>query len=663
MPDLNSSQAEAVNTLTGPVMILAGAGTGKTRTVTYRIANMIRLGTPAAEILAVTFTNKAAAEMRERLGQLVSKDDAADATVCTFHSLCVRILREHIEHFENLPYKKNFAIFAGSDQSGLLREIIIRKGGAKEKLKPFDVLSQISKAKSLGQPLSEIPDDFIADIAIAYQNELRAQNALDFDDLLILAERLLREYAAPRLACQNKWKHLTVDEFQDTNALQLALLRQLVPPPHNLCVVGDDDQSIYGWRGAEISNILDFEQHFPNPQIIRLEHNYRSTEAILSTANQLIKNNLGRREKELKHTINGGTPIRLIGMPGDDEEAELIADEIFDQKSTEKLPWEHFAVLFRTNQQIRKVEHALREKKVPYRLLGAQSFYDKKEIRDILSYMQIVASPTTDTPLLRVINTPPRGIGQKTILLATDHSRANHQSVWESLGSPDFQEQLSAKAQNAIKVFIDQVLEVRTRIFEDTQNPGVVINEWIGQMEYADYVTRLAKTDSERDQKREAIGSVIADLTNAHSTKNKTLQKFLDDVALASDKDDDDLEKKSGATLITLHASKGLEFPRVYLVGLEQGILPHKRSIDEGTLDEERRLLYVGITRAQDQLTLTHCHSRIKYGEEAHCEPSAFHPEILADNPHIEQIDYDEIMNSEASDASLDALFSGFLKD
>ncbi|MGE9269962.1 MAG: ATP-dependent helicase, partial [Verrucomicrobiales bacterium] len=309
---LNTAQREAVSTLDGPVLILAGAGTGKTRTVTCRISNMLEVGISPESILAVTFTNKAASEMRERIAGMVGKKLAEKMTVCTFHSLCVRLLRGGIE---KLGYKKNFTICMHGDQVGIMKQLIIRKGGKEEKLKAEVVLSEISKAKNAGLPFERMQDDFMVELAIAYQNELRAQNAVDFDDLLVLAEQLLREHADVREHFRSVYRRVTVDEFQDTNGLQMRLLQQLVGEPFHVCVVGDDDQSIYGWRGAEVANILEFERFFPNPTVIRLEENYRSTHAILHTANSLIRRNAGRREKQLRATIVGGEPVRLIGMP------------------------------------------------------------------------------------------------------------------------------------------------------------------------------------------------------------------------------------------------------------------------------------------------------------------------------------------------------------
>ncbi|MEI8039369.1 MAG: UvrD-helicase domain-containing protein, partial [Verrucomicrobiota bacterium] len=634
---LNTAQRQAVAALDGPVMILAGAGTGKTRTVTCRIAHMLEKKVPASEILAVTFTNKAASEMRERIGGMVSKKAASEMTVCTFHSLCVRLLRGGID---KLGYKPNFSICSYSDQIGLMKQLLVRMGGSDEKVKPDTVLGAISKGKNMGLDPADLEDDYFANLGVAYQNELRAQNAVDFDDLLLLGERVLREHADVRDIFRKRFTRVTVDEFQDTNSLQMRLLQQLVGPPYHVCVVGDDDQSIYGWRGAEVANILEFERFFPNPKIIRLEENYRSTHAVLHTANSLIVHNRGRREKILRSTRKGGDPVRIVAMPGDDEEAEFIAEEIMAGKSAVGREWEDFAVLFRTNGQSRKLELALRERKIPYRMVGAQSFYDRREVRDVLAYAQLLVAPDADVPLLRILNAPNRGIGQSTAVLATEWSREHNQSVWQALCDPNFTYSIAAKTRHAIEAFVALIAGAKNRIDLAKDNPADVLHGVIKGIEYLPWIERACKTDSERQQRGEGIQSVI-DSLRAHAAKGKKLQSFLDDSALASEREDEDLEKKQGATLITLHASKGLEFPIVFLVGLEEGVLPHTRSVAEGTKDEERRLLYVGITRAQDHLTLTYCSTRIKYGQQTGCEPSSFICEL--DDEYLEHTTYDDI--------------------
>lgn len=653
---LNGAQREAVGALDGPVMILAGAGTGKTRTVTCRIAHMLERKIPAAEILAVTFTNKAASEMRDRIAGMVSKKAAGEMTVCTFHSLCVRLLRAGIER---LGYKKNFAICSYSDQVGLMKQLLVRKGGSDTKVKAEAVLAAISKVKNLGMdPAEELQDDYFRLLAAAYANELRAQNAVDFDDLLVLAWRMLEENEDLLDQFRDTWRRVTVDEFQDTNALQMRLLRQLVGPPYHVCVVGDDDQSIYGWRGAEIANILEFERFFPDPKVIRLEENYRSTQAILHTANSLIRHNRGRREKILRATKAGGTKVRVVAMPGDTEEAEFVAEEIQAARARPNRRWEDFAVLFRTNIQSRTLELAFRERKIPYRMVGAQSFYDRREVRDVLAYLQLLVSPESDIPLLRVLNAPSRGIGQATAVLATEWGREHHGSVWQALCDPAFTATLGAKARGAIESFIATIGSVRDRIAIAGQPPADALDGLIRDIDYLSWLERGCKTEGECEQRREGVRLVIDSLRDHHA-KGRTLQSFLDDSALASERDDD-IETQQGATLITLHASKGLEFPIVYLVGLEEGFLPHSRSVADGTKDEERRLLYVGITRAQQELTMTWCANRVKWGEQTSCTPSSFIAEL--DTEHLEISSYDDILGAEA-DADDLAEFFGSLKE
>ncbi|MFN4872651.1 MAG: ATP-dependent helicase [Akkermansiaceae bacterium] len=649
---LNHAQREAVANLDGPVMILAGAGTGKTRTVTCRIAHMLERKIPPAEILAVTFTNKAASEMRERIAGMVSKHAAEQMTVCTFHSLCVRLLRGGID---KLGYKKNFSITAYSDQVGIMKQLLVRKGGTDEKIKAETVLTEISRAKNKGIDVQDISDDYFAQLAVAYQNELRAQNAVDFDDLLVLAEQVLREHSDVRDHFRKLYTRVTVDEFQDTNSLQMRLLQQLVGPPYHVCVVGDDDQSIYGWRGAEVANILEFERFFPNPKIIRLEENYRSTQAVLHTANSLIKHNMGRREKILRATRKDGENVRIVAMPGDDEEADFIADEILGEKSAVGREWEDFAVLFRTNGQSRKLELALRDRKIPYRMVGAQSFYDRREIRDVLAYATLLVAPQNDVPLLRILNAPNRGIGQATAVLATDDSREKNRSVWDTLCDPFFTTTLGAKAANAIEEFVSLISSAKNRIDYSKEHPADVLSELLKEIDYLPWIERGCKNDSERQQRAESIHSLL-DSLRQHIDRGKKLQSFLDASALASEREDDDLEKKKGATLITLHASKGLEFPIVYLVGLEEGFLPHSRSVTEGTKDEERRLLYVGITRAQESLTLTYCNTRVKWGQKTGCQPSSFICEL--DDKHISHTSFDEIQNTEMSEDDLSNFFA-----
>jgi superfamily I DNA/RNA helicase len=648
---LNTAQAEAVETTEGPVLILAGAGTGKTRTVTFRMANLLARGVNPRNILALTFTNKAACEMRERVGKLVRIKAAAELTVCTFHSLCVRILRTHAGL---LGYNTNFTIAAGSDRDGLVKQLIVQHGGPKETIQAWEGVAAVSNQKNAGLPIGEIPDDLIRTIAMSYQRELRARNALDFDDLLLLAEQVTREFTEAREFWRERYLYITVDEFQDTNGLQMDLVMQLVGPQHNICVVGDDDQSIYGWRGAQVTNILQFERFFPNPKVVRLEDNYRSTEAILGVANELIKNSPSRHEKTLRATIMGGEKVVLMALPGDEEEAQWAAKEIKKLRTKGDRRWEDFAILFRTNIHIRKVEQVLREEDIPYRLIGAQSFFDRREVRDVLAYLQVLANPLADVALLRILNTPPRGIGANTAMLLLEHCRVEGMQTWATMNDESFTSELSKKGAGAIGDFVELVGDFRQRVEENRMKAGEVLHDLLTEMDYLPWLMRSCRTDEEREQRREAVGELVVALTDAMK-KGKTLQQFLDDAVLDAEPEDDDLENKSGVTLITLHASKGLEYPIVFLMGLEEGVLPHRRSIEEGTRDEERRLLYVGITRAQQQLYLSYCDMRKKYGELVRCEPSSFTVELGEE--WIVERDYLEEMNAVADEDDVEDFF------
>ena len=639
---LNEAQAEAVQATEGPVLILAGAGTGKTRTVIYRIANLLEKGVEPCNILAVTFTNKAACEMRERVGGLVRREAAEEMTVSTFHSLCVRILRVHAGL---LGYNTNFSIAAGSDRDGLVKQLIVQHGGAKQKIQAWDVLAAVSNQKNAGMPVGEIPDDLIRTVAMSYQRELRARNALDFDDLLVLAEQAMREFKEVRDYWRERYRYVTVDEFQDTNGLQMDLLQQLVGPPYNVCVVGDDDQSIYGWRGAQVSNILQFGHFFPDPRVVRLENNYRSTEAILNVANELIQNSPARHEKTLRPTIKGGEKVSLMSLPGDEEEALWVAKEIRKARDRKKRRWEDCAVLFRTNTHIRKVEQVFRQEDVPYRLVGAQSFFDRREVRDVLAYLQVLANPHADVALLRILNTPPRGIGANTAMMILEHCRENGIQTWTAMKDVSFTSQLSTKAGAAVRSFVELVEDFGGRI--QGNRPGEALHELLQEIDYLAWLMRSCRTEEEREQRREAVGEVGVALTEA-LRKGRSLQQFLDEAALDTEPEEEDLEQKAGVTLITLHASKGLEFPVVFLVGLEEGVLPHWRSTEEGTRDEERRLLYVGITRAREELFLSYCAVRKKYGELVRCDPSSFLEELGEE--WIQDRDYVEEMNALADD-------------
>lgn len=648
---LNPAQREAVRTLNGPVLILAGAGTGKTRTVTCRIAHMLSCGVNPRGILALTFTNKAANEMAERVAGLVDRKAAKQMTVCTFHSLCVRILRQDIGR---LGYKENFSIYTGSEQSGLIKRLIMEHGARHEKLEPAQVIAAYSSVRNKGLTHKEIEDSLISTVAGAYQRALKRQNAVDFDDLLILTERLLRCYPDVHEKWKKRFTYITVDEFQDTNSLQMSLLGQLVGEERNICVVGDDDQSIYGWRGAQISNILEFESFFPNPTVIKLEENYRCTRQVLDCANALIRHNAGRREKTLRTVKEGRYPVRLIAMPGATEEAEFVADEIETRHAQDRLEWEKFAVLFRANAQSRVLEMTLREHRIPYRMVGTKSFFDRREVKDIVSYLQLMDNAEADMHLLRVLNTPPRGIGDTTANLIIDTSRELKKSIWVTLQDDTLLNDCSNSSQTRIKAFTELILRYQQAFLEGERSFADLLEELLEEIDYEGHLTRICKTEEERSQRLAAVDDIKTALRQFWQPGHK-LTDFLAGLSLDEDREDEDIEKKSGVCLITMHAAKGLEFPHVYIVGVEQGLLPHNRSVDEGHLDEERRLFYVGITRAQERLTLTYCAKRSRYGKEEKCAPSCFIGEIPT---HCyEFVDYDKVMTQPASEEDCMSFF------
>jgi DNA helicase-2/ATP-dependent DNA helicase PcrA len=646
LEDLNPAQRRAVETIAGPVLILAGAGTGKTRVITTRICHLLRKGVRPEAILAVTFTNKAANEMRERVGHLVKKESAAKLTISTFHSLCVRILRRDIE---KLGYKRNFTIYTQSEQTGLIRRIIVKAAAKGEKLDPGVALSLISRQRNKGTPAADDPVALINVVAKEYARQLKLLNAVDFDDLLIFAEVLLREHADVRDAWQARFDQVMVDEFQDTNKLQMDLLRCLVGPHKNICVVGDDDQSIYGFRGAEISNILHFERFFPNPSVVTLEENYRSTNPILNTANGVIRHNKDRRPKKLWSAREGAEPVRVVSMPGDKEEATFIADEMELLKGREQLTWDDFALLFRTNSQIRVFEEELRRRKIPYRIIGGRSFFDKREIKDVLGWLHVLVNPSDDINLLRIISTPPRGISENTVENLTALSGLRKEPIWRTVQSGEFLGTLSARTHRACTEFAGFVREWQDKLAGHFPDTAAFTTALLTALDYIPWLKRQCKNNDEAAQREMAIFELFTSMQDRNVRTEPELIDFLASVGLEDDRDSgaDQLEKKKGVSLITVHASKGLEFPVVYVPGFEEGILPHKRSAEEGTRDEERRLLYVAITRAMKRLTLTWCRNRVKWGEASPCTASSFLREL--DRNYVQQFTWEDLRRAPVS--------------
>lgn len=651
---LNPPQRQAAEHNFGPLLILAGAGTGKTRVVTTRIAGMLYNGIPAKQILAVTFTNKAAVEMHERVCSMVEGKMADDVMICTFHSLCVRILRTCIER---LGYKKNFSIYTQGDQIGLLKQIIVRKAAKDENMDAKMANSLISTAKNMGTPVCETKNSLIWEIYQAYQDELKQYNAVDFDDLIILAVKALKENDDIREMWQKRFRFVMVDEFQDTNHLQMELLKQVVNQEQNICVVGDDDQSIYGWRGADITNILEFERIYPNPTVVKLEENYRSVNRVLRLANSVIRHNIDRREKTLFSGKGDGQLVRIASMPDAETEAEWVVSEIMECKEMENRTYEDFAILFRTNMQSRVMEEQLRDNEVPYRVIGGQSFFDRREIKDILAYLSLFVNPDDDVALLRVVRTPPRGIGAGTIDSAKFYSIEHNLSIFDTFQNEGFLDTCSKRARTALETFVEFVNGYADVANTRTGNYATLTEDMVREIDYDAYLKKTCKTDEEANKRRENVHELIESMYAHVSKHRKGLRKFLDSCSLMQDKEGEK-DIGEGVSLITMHASKGLEFPVCHIIGMEEGILPHSRSMEEGTKDEERRLLYVAITRAMEQLSISWCHSRKKYGEKVPCMPSSFFREL--DKAECEEMTYEDISEQPIEEDYAANLFADF---
>ncbi len=642
--DLNPAQRLAVDTLCGPLLVLAGAGTGKTRVVIYRIARLIKNGTPPDRILAVTFTKKASAEMQARTAALLGKRRKARPEISTYHSLCMRILRRHIRR---LGYPEKFAIYDRGDQEsvarGALREIKVPG----EVMRPGDLLALISNWKmrsirpSEAASVARTDKEHLGAMAYRrYQTALKTAGAVDFDDLLLLTEELFSKYAEVRREEAGRFDHLLVDEYQDTNGTQYRIIKALAAGHRNLCVVGDDDQSIYAWRGAEVTHILGFRKDWPEAKIVRLEENYRSTSEIIALANRLIVFNKVRHDKILRAMRHGGQKPAIEQYPDEAKEAEQTVANIRRRLSDPAMQPRDIAILFRTNEQPRAFEAELRKADLPYVLIGGMSFYDRKEVRDVLSYIKLLAMPTDEVAALRIINTPPRGITQKTVATLMQHAVAGGSRVWDAIGEADTIQGISDKAAKALSTFRRTIEDFSFRL--ESQSPVDVVNDLIRHVRYHKELERVYKEPSDRDARWAGVEEVVNTLaTYCEKNSGPTLRGFLDEITLSGNDDKDEKQSqlsRNAIALMTLHSAKGLEFPEVYLVGLEEGILPHHRSIAAGgtAIDEERRLCYVGITRAEERLTMSLALTRRKWGKARDTHPSRFLFELTgqADNPN-----------------------------
>lgn len=651
LSSLNQEQMDAVMTTEGPLLVLAGAGSGKTRVITVRVAYLIaEKGIAPHNILAVTFTNKAAGEMRQRIADLLSgvKLNSFPA-ISTFHSLCVRILRQDIEAL-NEGYNRSFTIYDTDDSQKVIKACIKDLGMDEKQIVPRVVRAAISSAKNRGEDVelfaSKIEHSDEKRMAAAkvfrmYEQRLKLANALDFDDLLIKTVKLLRVSAEVRDKYNDRFKYILVDEYQDTNPLQLALIMFLTEKQQNICVVGDDAQSIYGFRQADIRNILEFEKHFPDAKEILLEQNYRSTQTILDVAHSIIDNNVNQKKKKLWTANTGGERILYFQATDGDAEGRFVAAKIEEHRRRNAN--EKIAILYRTNAQSRIFEEALRRLRIEYNIVGGFSFYDRAEVKDVIAYLKLALNPNDDIALLRVINTPTRGIGKTTLDELISYAKRSGLSVWEALvevTDPSTLSEISLtnRAKDALGSFrrvIDSLIE-KAQPIEGTLKP--VSDVVIAAIDDSGYSMMLR---SENTDEAEARLENLEELVNAAADYDRSaengLRDFIDHAALTSDTDK--FDRDADVTMMTVHSAKGLEFPVVFLVGLEDGIFPHSRSInDPKELEEERRLAYVAITRAERLLYVTHSMRRRVYGEEIASEPSQFLNEMPVEM--IEDLSY-----------------------
>jgi DNA helicase-2/ATP-dependent DNA helicase PcrA len=615
--ELNEAQAEAVHHRTGPLLILAGAGSGKTRVITRRISELLRRGVAPFRILAVTFTNKAAGEMRERVAR-IDGERAASAWIGTFHSTCARLLRMYPDR---AGLKRDFVIFDDSDQKSLMIRVLKDLAIADRFATPRAMLSAIDGAKNQGvEPADYRGEDYFTDLVARvyplYQERLAQANGVDFGDLLIKALKLSENDEEVGVALRARFDHVLVDEFQDTNRVQYRIVHALSRAHGNLCVVGDDDQSIYAWRGADLRNILDFEHDHPGTRVVKLERNYRSTQIILDAANAVIARNLARKQKRLYTEHAGGEPILYVTLDDERREAEHVVRTIRRLESDEGRTYDDFAVFYRTHAQSRVLEEAMLAADLPYAIIGGTRFYDRAEVKDLLAYLRVIANPADEVSLERIINKPTRGIGEATYEKAVERARAQSTTVWEALravAAPDATE-LSTGPRRKLSAFVDLMEDLRGYV-------GSLGGLAESVLERTGYLERLAADSTHESQDRienlmELVGS-IKDFERDQEAREgapPSLVDFLERVALVSPAD----ERSRGITMMTVHAAKGLEFPVVFVTGLEDGVFPSLRNgEDADSIEEERRLAYVAITRARERLFLSNARHRHLFGQEA----------------------------------------------
>lgn len=626
---LNVAQKKAVECVDGPLLILAGAGSGKTKTLTHRIAYLISVKhINPSQILAVTFTNKASKEMRSRLGLLLGQNSDNRSFMPwmgTFHGICVRLLRTEGKH---IGLNSNFVIYDENDKQGVIKQSIKQLGIDPKVLKPQAVASIISSSKndliSAGDYANSAnyPNQKnIAKIYQKYELNLKKSGALDFDDLLLETIRLFEECQDIKNKWSNYFKHIMIDEYQDTNSAQYSIVKHLIGKEKNICVVGDDWQSIYSWRGADFKNILNFEKDFIGATVIKLEQNYRSTNNILKAAQKVIENNKNRTDKKLWTELEGGEPVHVHSLRDESEEAHFVADRIYSQYAIKARKYDEFSVLYRTNAQSLVLEKAFINFRIPYKIVGGTKFYDRKEIKDIIAYLKFIYQPNDEVSFRRIANVPARSIGDSSLEKFLAWHFNNQGSILSSLSLIDNCESLNSRAKKSFVEF-EKVIS-KLKINSLNTNPGELIEQLIKMINYKEYLDDGSELSQDRI---ENVGSLISEAQHY-----ATLTDYLEEVSLMSSSDSD--SEKDKVTLMTLHAAKGLEFPVVFITGLEEGILPHSRVYDSGKIDdleEERRLMYVGMTRARQELHLCYALSRSVFGNRTYNSASRFITEMDA---------------------------------
>jgi len=652
---LNEPQRQAVQHTEGPLLILAGAGSGKTRVITFRLAHLLlHKSILPQSLLAVTFTNKAANEMRERLRALAGAA-APKVMISTFHALGVRLLREQAEA---AGYRKNFVIYDQTDQLALVREIVKERALDFAEHNAFELLGRISASKNKGEPPQQFaarknPEDLLfGDLYEHYLQRTRGCNAVDFDDILLLATELLEKNENIRREYQQRYRYLMVDEYQDTNPLQYRLITLLLGPEKNLCVVGDDDQAIYSWRGADPEMILAFEQHFPGARVIKLEQNYRSHRLLLEVANHVIRNNQRRKEKSLWSTRQEGRRVGVITAENENEEAEKIMSDLLARKM--KNPawrFSNFAVLVRTNFQLRPLEEAARNANLPYQLIGGTSFYEKPEIRTLIAYLKILRNPDDELNLKRALQFPKRGLGSGTLLKLHEHGRHTRQSLVKSIHEAHQLADLRPAMLHALAAFTALLEKYRARFRQGQLS--TVAEELVKELGYIKALEEATPEARSREAKANNVREFLGSMKRfEQNSAEPSLQAFLDRISLLADTDYLN-EKIDRAIFLTMHSAKGLEFPFVYVFGMNDGQFPSARALESGALEEERRLCYVALTRAQHELTVSFSTRRTRYKEVIEMQPSRFLHEIpseLLERPLLLQETPEQAAQREAAE-------------